>query len=64
MGNSCAHGDLKPTYLLRGHLQVPTSTGISWRHCSFNHYFINYNEVLSSKTGAHVVKVQNAYGLS
>ena len=28
---------------------------ISQRHCLFNHCYINYNEVISSKIGSHIM---------
>ena len=44
-------------YVLR--FQVLSSHGISHRHCLFHHYFVNYNEVFSSKIGTLVVVVRN-----
>ena len=49
MGNSSAREDLQRTVKQLHALSVLLGTGNSHRYRLFNHYFINYNEVFSSK---------------
>ena len=52
MGNSKAQENWKAIHLLHSRLQVLSSSGNS-HHRLFNDYFINYNEVFSSKIDIH-----------
>ena len=53
VGNPSARED--PERAIKQMHRLLSSTGISHHHCIFNHYFVNYIEVFSSKIGTVVM---------